>query len=143
MMLKIWFATLLITVSSFTFAQTGFLKQAVVKLDKALVEKDTIVLKQVLHNDLSYGHSNAWVETKSDLMKNLYNGKISYDKIKNKDFTWITGKDWASVRSAADINYTLDNKEGKLKLHVLQVWHKTNKGWQLLARQSTKIEDKH
>lgn len=143
MIIKFWFATLLFTVSSFTFAQTSFIKQAVAKLDKALVERDTLVLKQILHNDLSYGHSNAWVETKTDLMKNLYNGKINYNKIENKDFTWVAGKDWANVRSTADINYVLDNKEGKLKLHVLQVWLKTNKGWQLLARQSTKIEEKH
>jgi hypothetical protein len=142
MMLKIRFLIFLISLSSVTFAQTTFLKQAVSKFDKALVEKDTIVLKQILHNDLSYGHSNAWIETRSDLIQNLHNGKISYHKIENKDFTWIAGKDWASVRSTADIKYTLDNKEGRLKLHVLQVWLKTNKGWQLLARQSTKIEDK-
>lgn len=78
---------LLITVGGFT--QTAFLINAVAKLDKALVEKDTIVLKQILHNELSYGHSNAWVESKRDLLKKLYNGKITYSKIENKDFTWV------------------------------------------------------
>lgn len=120
-------------------AQTSFLKDAVAKFDKALVTKDTIVLKQILHKDLSYGHSNAWVETKSELIKNLYNGKLSYHKIESKDIKWAATKDWANVRSTAEIKYLLDGKEGELKLHVLQVWLKTNKGWQLVSRQSTKI----
>jgi len=97
------------------------------------------VLKQILHNDLSYGHSNAWVEIKKEMLANLYNGKISYKKIETKDLKWTAAKDHANVRSTDEIEYTLDGKEGKLKLHVLQVWVKTNKGWQLLARQSTKL----
>ncbi|MFN2457777.1 MAG: nuclear transport factor 2 family protein [Chitinophagaceae bacterium] len=140
--MKTFFTILFFLVCSITHAQTSFLKDAVSKLDKALVSKDTIILKQLLHKDVSYGHSNAWIETKIDIIKNLYNGKISYSTIGNRDFTWTMSKDWAKVRSTADIEYTLDGKDGKLKLHVLQVWLKTNKGWQLLARQSTKIEDK-
>ena len=120
-------------------AQTSFLKEAVAKLDKALIAKDTIVLKQILHKDLSYGHSNAWVETKGELLKNLFNGKISYTRIEAGEHKWLTTKDWANVRSTMDIAYIMDGKEGSLKLHVLQVWVKTNKGWQMIARQSTKL----
>ena len=126
-------------ISSVSFAQTSFLKEAVAKFDKALVTRDTAVLKQILHKDLSYGHSNAWVETRKEMIANLYNGKISYKRIETSDLRWMTNKDFANVRSTAEIDYTLDGKEGKLKLHVLQVWIKTNKGWQLLARQSTKL----
>ena len=137
--MKKLFIISLLFVSCVSFGQTSFLKEAVTKLDKALVDKDTIVLKQILHKELSYGHSNAWVETRKDLMANLFNGKITYNKIETSDLKWVTGKDHANVRSTAEIEYTLDGKEGKLKLHVLQVWVKTNKGWQLLARQSTKL----
>lgn len=120
-------------------AQTSFLKEAVAKLDKALVSKDTVVLKQLLHKDLSYGHSNAWVETKSDLLKNLFNGKISYTSINAGKYQWLTNKDWANVRSNVDIEYMMDGKEGSVTLHVLQVWMKTNTEWQIIARQSTKL----
>jgi hypothetical protein len=128
----------MLLVTTVSAAQTSFLKEAVARFDKALVTKDTAALKQVLHKDLSYGHSNAWVETKTDLLKNLYNGKITYKKIETMEQKWVTSKEWASVRSTAEIDFVLDGKEGHLKLHVLQVWMKTNKGWQLLARQSTK-----
>ena len=120
-------------------AQTSFLKEAVSRLDRALVAKDTVVLKQLLHSDLSYGHSNAWVEGKKDMVANLYNGKITYKKIETGDMKWVAGKGHATVRSTTEVEYILDGSEGRLKLHVLQVWLKTNKGWQLLARQSTKI----
>ena len=121
-------------------AQTSFLKDAVSKFDRALVLKDTVVLKQLLHKNLSYGHSNAWLETKTELLKNLYNGKLGYFKIESKDLQWTATKDWANVRSTAEIKYLLDGKEGELKLHVLQVWIKTNKGWQMISRQSTKMD---
>ena len=126
-------------ISSFTFAQSS-LKEAVTKLNVALVLKDTAVLKQLLHDDLSYGHSNAWIETKTDLMKNLYNGKLSYGKVETKELTISESGNHANVRSTTEIEYLLDGKEGKLKLHVLQVWIRTNNRWQLLARQSTKLE---
>ncbi len=123
----------------FSFAQSSFLKDAVAKLDKALIAKDTNVLKQLLHKDLSYGHSNGWVETKGEVIKDLTNGKLTYIKINTKNTTWTVTKTVATMRNSADINYELDGKPGELLLHVLQLWLKTNKGWQLLARQSTKL----
>ena len=126
-------------ISSFTFAQTSFLKDAVAKLDKALIAKDTVVLKQLLHKDLTYGHSNGWVETKADVIKDLVSGKLSYNKIESKDAKWTVTNDVSTMRSTTDVSYQLDGKPGELRLHVLQVWLKTNKGWQLLSRQSTKL----
>ncbi len=140
-MKKLSATILLFLITIISVAQTSFLKDAVAKLDKALITKDTATLKQILHKDLSYGHSNAWVENKEDVVKDLTSGKLSYHKIENKNFSWTTARDWATVRSTAIIDFTLDGKAGALKLHILQVWLKTNRGWQLLARQSTKIED--
>jgi len=136
---RFYFTILLFLTSSFVFGQTSFLKDAVAKLDNALVGKDTITLKQLLHKDVSYGHSNGWVQTKEDVIKDFVSGKLAYTKIDSKDLKWITAKDWASVRSSAAVKFIMDGKETELNLHVLQVWLKTSKGWQLIARQSTKL----
>lgn len=134
------FISILILVINFTgFAQTSFVKDAVTKLDKALVEKDTVTLKQILHKDATYGHSNGWVETKEDVIIDLATGKLAYKKIENKDVKWEAGKEWASMRCTSEIKVLMNGTEVDLKLHVLQVWLKTNKGWQLVARQSTKV----
>lgn len=47
--------------SLFVVAQgdSVLLKEAMKKLDKALIEKDYSALQAVLHKDVSYGHSNA------------------------------------------------------------------------------------
>jgi hypothetical protein len=130
---------LLLFISSFTFAQTSFLTNAASKLDKALIEKDTVVLKQLLHAQATYGHSNGWVEKKEDVIRDLVTGKLAYKSIENKEVQWTTAKDWATMRCTSNVQYVLDGKEGALKLHVLQVWMKTGKGWQLISRQSAKL----
>jgi hypothetical protein len=130
---------ILLFTRSFSIGQTSFLKEAVSKLDKALIEKDTATLKQILHKDVTYGHSNGWVETKEDVIKDVASGKLVYYKIKSDSITWKTDANWASMRSRTMAEVSVSGNRMELKLHVLEVWLKTNKGWQLIARQSTKL----
>ena len=88
---------------------------------------------------MTYGHSNGWVESKADVIKDLITGKLAYNKIDTKDVKWTVINNIATMRNTSDISYVLEGKTGELHLHVVQVWLKTNKGWQLLTRQSTKI----
>ena len=136
---RIFVTILFFFISSLSFAQTSFLKDAVSKLDIALVEKDTVILKQLLHKNVTYGHSNGWVESKDDVIKDLISGKLIYHKIKSDSVTWKSEPAWASMRSTIKVDVTVNNNRMELSLHVLQVWLKTNKGWQLIARQSTKL----
>jgi hypothetical protein len=137
--MKIFLTIIAFITTTAVSAQTSFLKDAAVKLDKALIQKDTVTLKQLLHNDVSYGHSNGWVQSKNAIFKDLHNGKLTYKKIDHKDVKWTAGSDWGTVRSTDEIEYILDGKPATLKLHVLHVWFKTGRGWQLVARQSTKL----
>lgn len=121
------------------FAQTSFLKEASEKLRKALLNKDTVTLKQLLHKNTSYGHSSGWVQTKQDVFNDFASGKLSYSKIENEEVKWTVDKDWASARSTTNVTVAVNGKTVDLKLHILEVWLKTNKGWQLIARQSAKI----
>src|ERR1044071_4888979 len=76
------------------------LKDAMKKLDKALIEKDYSTLQTVLNNDVSYGHSNAWVQTKQDIMNDLKSTKLVYSKIDNTVMmVTAINKDWATVRT--------------------------------------------
>jgi hypothetical protein len=137
--LKTAFIIAFLLLTGVVSGQTSFLKEAVTKLDRALVQKDTGTLKQLLHKDLSYGHSNGWVENRNEVIKNLVQGKLTYKKIETKEHKWMAGNDWASVRFTMEMKGELDGKPLELMMHVLQVWLKTNRGWQLMARQSTKI----
>ena len=131
------FFTVLIAVAQ---VDSVSLKDAMKKLDKALLEKDYFALQSVLHNDVSYGHSSGWVENKQDILNDLKSDKLVYVKIENSNVTIVAiSKDWASVRTNTNAEGTVSGTAFQLKLHVLQVWIKTKKGWQLLVRQSTKL----
>jgi hypothetical protein len=131
---------LLVIISFFisigSFAQRT-LQENMRDLDIALVKKDTAFLNQYLHDNLSYGHSNGWIETKTELVSHLLNGKLSYTAIESKELSSEQTDQVAIVRSESKIKYLLDGKEGALNLHVLQVWVINGYKWQLLARQST------
>ena len=127
-------------IGSVVMAQSSFLKDAVSRLDKSLIAKDTVALKQLLHPDLSFGHSSGWVESKQDVLNDVASGKLAYKSIEHKDVKWAAGKHWATVRSNSHVvSVNPDGNTSELNLHVLLVWLKTNKGWQLLARQTTRL----
>lgn len=52
-MKKIFVFIVLIVLASAGFAQTSFLKDAAAKLDKALIQKDSVTLKQLLHKNVT------------------------------------------------------------------------------------------
>jgi hypothetical protein len=137
--MKIYLSIAFILLATAGFAQTSFLKDATEKLRVALIKKDSVTLKQLLHKSVTYGHSSGWVQTKQDVINDLANGKLTYSKIENQEVKWTTDKDWASARSTTNVTVTVDGNTVDLKLHILEVWLKTNKGWQLIARQSAKI----
>ncbi|HKZ67117.1 MAG TPA: nuclear transport factor 2 family protein [Chitinophagaceae bacterium] len=116
------------------------LKNVMQKLDKALLEKDSLILTTILHKDVCYGHSNGWIQTKKNLWDDFVSGKLVYKKIENNNTTIVAiNKKWATVKTNTAVEGTVNDKSFNMTLHVLQVWLKTKKGWQLVARQSAKL----
>ena len=131
---------LLIAKSSFAQIDSIGLKNAMQQLDKALLQRDETVLKSVLHKDLSYGHSNGWIQSKSDILNDFASGKLTYSKIENNSSAIIViNKDYATVKTNTNAEGAVNGTAFNLKLHIMQFWIKTKKGWQLIARQSTKL----
>ena len=131
---------LLIAKSSFAQIDSIGLKNAMQQLDKALLQKDETVLKSVLHKDLSYGHSNGWIQSKSDILNDFTSGKLTYSKIENNSSAIIViNKDYATVKTNTNAEGVVNGTAFKLTLHIMQFWIKTKKGWQLIARQSAKL----
>lgn len=138
-----FFLTILLFFTSLIVAaqiDSAGLKNAMVRLDKALLEKDSLVLSELLHKDISYGHSNGWVQTKKDLWNDFASGKLVYKKIANNSTTIAAiNKKWGTVRTNTAVEGSVNDKGFNMTLHVLQVWMKAKKGWQLFARQSAKL----
>lgn len=116
------------------------LKVVMTKLDKALLEKDETVLRTVLHNDVSYGHSNGWIQSKADILNDFTSGKLTYNRIENNSSAIVRiNKKYATVKTNANAEGVVNGTAFKLTLHIMQFWVKTKRGWQLIARQSTKL----
>ena len=131
---------LLIAKSSFAQIDSVGLKNAMQQLDKALLQKDETVLNSVLHKDLSYGHSNGWIQSKSDILNDFTSGKLTYSKIENNSSAIIViNKEYATVKTNTNAEGVVNGTAFKLTLHIMQFWIKTKKGWQLIARQSAKL----
>lgn len=105
---------------------------------QALVNKNTVSINQQTDKALSYGHSNGWIETKNDMIKNLETGYIDYHSIKEDSLSVVINGNMAHARFVADINVTLNGNTGNYHLKVLEVWVRKGKRWLLFARQAIK-----
>lgn len=140
--MRLLLAIILVSVSCTSHAQAGSiaLKNAMRQLDKALLEKDSVALTQLLNSELSFGHSNGWIQGKKDVWSDFASGKLEYKKIDTKSVEIVSiNKKWAAVRTSADVTGKAGGREYDMTLLVLQFWVKKKKGWQLLARQSAKL----
>ena len=131
---------MLIAKSSFAQIDSVGLKNAMQQLDKALLQKDEIVLKSVLHKEVSYGHSNGWIQSKDDILNDFRSGKLTYNTIENNSSAIVKiSEKYATVKTNTNAEGIVNGTAFKLTLHIMQFWIKTKKGWQLIARQSAKL----
>ena len=140
-MKKIVLAFLIFGFVSISFAQVDSvgLKNAMQQLDKALLQKDEKTLETVLHKEVSYGHSNGWIQSKNDILNDFASGKLIYNKLENNSSAIVAiSKKYATVKTSTNAEGVVNGAAFNLRLHIMQFWIKTKKGWQLIARQSAK-----
>ena len=105
---------------------------------QALVNKNTTSINQQTDKALSYGHSNGWVETKADVIKDLETGYLVYHSYKEDSLKIMINESIANVRFVADISATMNGNDTNVHLKVLEVWVKKGKRWILFARQAVR-----
>ena len=103
---------------------------------QAILKKDAKALEPLLHPDLTYSHSDGRTEGKADILKSMPNTQ----SIKFAESTVRVYGNTVLVKGNAEfINNAATGGTTTLNLSILQVWIKTSKGWQLVARQSTRL----
>ena len=105
---------------------------------QALVNKNTVSINQQTDKALSYGHSNGFVETKTDIINHLETGFLTYSSFKEDSLQITINGNMANARFVADVMATLNGNTGNYHLKVLEVWVKKGKRWLLFARQAVK-----
>ncbi len=138
--MKLYLLIITVTVSSLVIGQdTTGLKKVTVLLNEALLKKDSSVLMQLLDNNVSYGHSNGWIQSKSDVVQDFSSGKISYNKMEVSDEKFLMQKQAVAIRNVTTVEGIVSGNVFKMSLQVLQVWKRIKGKWVLIARQSVKL----
>lgn len=102
----------------------------------ALIQKDGAALNRILSPDLLYTHSGGQFETKKDVVASITGGKTTIQKVEFSDTTVHLYGNTALVKTRVDLWHS--DKE-IVHMSVLHVWVKGPSGWQMVARQATKL----
>lgn len=137
-MKKLFIAIYLITSFSVSSQSKETIGKNIYKIEKALVEKDTFILRELLHSELTLGHSNGWIENRESLLSDLKRERVVYflfDKVSEVEFTHLSDQMIVS-RRGVNVCGSVDGYEFKVMLNILEIWIFEEDIWKLLARQS-------
>lgn len=107
---------------------------------EAMTRKDTAFLKNLLHEDLVYIHSNGLTETKKEHLRAISTGSIVYKSLDRAPGTRIRryGK-WAITNGAVHVSGMLNGNSFDLQLRYTAIYRKKKGKWWLLNWQSTRV----
>jgi len=102
----------------------------------AMIHNNAAVLGKLLHDDLTFVHSGGQLEHKADVLKSVTSGKNVITRMEFSDSSVRTYGNTALVRCRVDLWHSDTNI---VHMNVLHAWIKTPAGWQLTARQATRL----
>jgi ketosteroid isomerase-like protein len=102
----------------------------------ALIHRDGAALGRLLSDDLAYTHSAGQFQTKAELIESITSGKSIIERIDYSNTTVRFYGNTALVRGNVDLYHS---KTNIVHMNVLHVWVKSPQGWQLVARQATRL----
>ncbi|MCT2563532.1 nuclear transport factor 2 family protein [Chryseobacterium herbae] len=109
-------------------------------LDTYLQNNDAKII-DILRQDVSFGHSNGWIQNFEDFKKDFSSKKVMYKDIQQTELSEIKRyKNTASIRRKIKVSGTYKNQDFEMKLALLEIWIKKNTVWKLWSRQSVEIK---
>lgn len=106
-----------------------------------LMQNNDENIVQSFADDVSFGHSNGWIQNKSDFIRDFKSKKVSYDTIRNIVFKEAkkSGKIY-SIHRIIQVAGNYKNIHFSMKLSTLEVWKKLQGKWKLWSRQSVELK---
>ena len=110
------------------------------KLDSLMQNNDSKIVN-LFCSDVSFGHSNGWIQSLDDFKKDFSLKKVSYNEIKQIEISELKhNKNSVSLRRTINVSGSYKNNDFKMKLALLEIWVKQNAVWKLWSRQSVEIK---
>lgn len=101
-----------------------------------MLQKDGKALDKVLSNDLTYTHSGGEFETKAAVIQSVTSGKTITEKLDFTDMTVRIYGNTALVKGRVDLQHSPTNI---VHMNILHVFVNGPQGWQMVARQATRL----
>lgn len=121
------------------FAQQDQVISALKQFHQSMIGKNP-AKETYLNDKLSYGHSNGWIETKEEFIKDIETGYITYHGYKEDSINVSVDGNIAHARFVADIESTMNGERKTSHLRVLEVWVKQKNKWKLFVRQAVRLQ---
>ncbi|HEY2994973.1 MAG TPA: nuclear transport factor 2 family protein [Methylomirabilota bacterium] len=120
-------------------ADESAVTESVETLRRGILEADRAKLAQVTSDHISYGHSDGRVQSKEEFIKGVLTRKQVVKSLAFPDLKVSVVGPSAIVRHIYLAESELDGKATTTRIGALQVWHKQDGGWRLLARQGFRL----
>lgn len=118
------------------------LKGAVKQLDAALVREDHSALDSLMHEDLLMGHSNAYFQTKEEVINDLRRRKIVYRSIEQLSIQNINEQgEQIRINRVINVKGSYMGTDFAMRLALMEIWLDRDAGMQLWSRQAVKINE--
>jgi len=117
-------------------------EEAVEVFRQTMLHPNQTKFEELTSAKLSYGHSSGLIEDQETCIASMVSGKFKFLRIDLINQTIDVEGNTAIVRHEFNADTHDEGKEaGTVKLKVLQVWHKLDNHWRLLARQAVKTQN--
>jgi hypothetical protein len=103
----------------------------------AMVDANPIHLEQVLHDRLTYTHSNGIIDTKNSLVAALISNALDYQSIESKSRSVRMNGRTAIVTGLAQVKVAGDGQQREFRSVYTAAYWLIEDRWQLVAYQST------
>lgn len=107
---------------------------------EAMVKKDTAFLQTALADDLTYTHSNGFVENKAQHIENIKAGTIEYRSMQPESANIQVYKKTAVINGFVKVSGVYKDTEFNIRLRYMDVYIKKRGKWRLAAWQSVKVD---
>jgi len=110
------------------------------KLDSLMENNDSKIL-ELFSDDVSFGHSNGWIQNKDDFKKDFESGKVKYQSVKQTELKEFKIKNkFGNIRRIITVKGLYKNEIFEMKLSVLEFWIRQKGIWKLWSRQSVTLK---
>ena len=106
---------------------------------EAMVRKDTVLLRDLLADDLVYIHSNTMTENKKEHISSISSGRLVYQKMTREQVKVRRYGKTALNNGIVQVNAILNGKPLEMRLMYTAVYRKKGGTWRLVNWQSTRI----